>query len=133
MRWMLDGVARLADVRYVLAVTADGLLQAHSDGIGRDAADKCAAALTGVQSLSRSLAEFCADGPQHPQPTWGQTMVEFDSGYVLIAAVGQGTYLGVSCTAAADLSTVTYEMHQLVSRMGREMTSSPRRDTAPTS
>ncbi|MBB2911592.1 putative regulator of Ras-like GTPase activity (Roadblock/LC7/MglB family) [Streptosporangium becharense] len=121
--WMLDEVVNVPHVRNAILLTADGLLQAHSAGISRDQADAYAAALSGLQSLSRATAEFCTDDPH---TSWRQTLVEFAGGYVLTIAAGEGAYLAVSCTDAADLETVTYRMHKLVDRLGKEMTSPPR-------
>ncbi|MCG5217503.1 roadblock/LC7 domain-containing protein [Streptosporangium sp. KLBMP 9127] len=121
--WMLDEVVNTPHVRHAILLTADGLLQAHSAGINRDQADTYAAALSGLQNLSRATAEFCADEPNTP---WRQTLVEFADGYVLTIAAGLGSYLAVSFTGAADLEVVTYRMHKLVDRLGKEMTSPPR-------
>ncbi|MDP9848186.1 roadblock/LC7 domain-containing protein [Streptosporangium lutulentum] len=124
LSWMLNDVLDVPGARHAILLTADGMLQAHSQGISRDDADKQAAALSGLQSLSRSTAEFCADSPT----TWRQTMVEFVDGYVFVIAAGPGAYLAVSSTDEADLEVVTYRMQKLIARLGKELTSPPRRD-----
>ncbi|GGL41113.1 roadblock/LC7 domain-containing protein [Planomonospora parontospora] len=126
--WMLNDLVNLPGVRHAIVLTADGLVDVHSAGIPRDAADKFAAALAGLQSLSRSTAEFCADSPHAP---WQQTLVEFDTGYLLTTAAGTGSYLAVSCTSDVDLPMISHRLHQLVDRLGREMTNPPRNGTAP--
>src|SRR3954468_13056446 len=111
--WMLDEVLKVPEARHGILLSADGMLRAHSQGIGRDEADRQAAALSGLQSISRSTAEFCtgADTP------WRQTLVEFGDGYVFLVAAGPGAYLAVSATAEVDMEAVTYQMQKLVDRL----------------
>lgn len=120
--WMLDEVLKVPDARHAILLSADGMLRAHSRGIGRDEADRQAAALSGLQSISRSTAEFCtgADTP------WRQTLIEFADGYVFLVAAGPGAYLAVSATADVDMEAVTYRMQKLVDRLGKQLTSPPR-------
>ncbi|MBG0818424.1 roadblock/LC7 domain-containing protein [Planomonospora sp. ID82291] len=121
--WMLDDLVNLPGVRHAVVFSADGLMQAHSAGITRDAADTFAAAATGLQSLSRAAAPFSADSPN---ALWRQTLVEFDSGYLIAVAAGPGSYLVVSCTSEADLEMILFRVHHHVGRLGQEMTSPPR-------
>ncbi|WP_420802518.1 roadblock/LC7 domain-containing protein [Streptomyces cavernae] len=100
------------------------MLRAHSAGISRDDADRLAAALSGVQSISRSTAEFC-DRPETP---WRQTLIEFTHGYVFLVAAGEGAHLAVSTTQHVDMEAVSYRMHKLVDRLGKELTSPIRQD-----
>lgn len=123
--WMLDEVVKMPEARHAILLSADGMLRAHSEGIDRDEAERQAAALSGLQSISRSTAEFC-DGADTP---WQQTLVEFVGGYVFLIAAGPGAYLAVSATAEVDMEAVTYRMQKLVDRLGKELTSPPRQDT----
>ncbi|MGW0548716.1 roadblock/LC7 domain-containing protein [Streptomyces altiplanensis] len=125
--WMLDEVLRVPEARHAILLSADGMLRAHSQGIGRDEAERQAAALSGLQSISRSTAEFCAE----ESSPWQQTLVEFVDGYVFLVAAGAGAYLAVSATQNVDMEAVTYGMHKLVDRLGKELTSPPRQDAVP--
>ncbi|MBT2526605.1 roadblock/LC7 domain-containing protein [Streptomyces sp. ISL-99] len=125
--WMLDEVLKVPEARHAILLSADGMLRAHSKGIARDEAERQAAALSGLQSISRSTAEFCA---QESSP-WQQTLVEFADGYVFLVAAGAGAYLAVSATQNVDMEAVTYGMHKLVDRLGKELTSPPRQDAVP--
>ncbi|MET9509832.1 roadblock/LC7 domain-containing protein [Streptomyces flavidovirens] len=125
--WMLDEVLKVPEARHAILLSADGMLRAHSKGIARDEAERQAAALSGLQSISRSTAEFCA---QESSP-WQQTLVEFADGYVFLVAAGAGAYLAVSATQNVDMEAVTYGMHKLVDRLGKELTSPPRQDSVP--
>ncbi|MFE6774601.1 roadblock/LC7 domain-containing protein [Streptomyces sp. NPDC057702] len=124
--WMLDEAVRMPEASHAILLSADGMLRAHSQGIGRDEAERQAAALSGLQSISRSTAEFCA----HENTPWQQTLVEFADGYVFLVAAGQGAYLAVSATAEVDMEAVTYRMQKLVDRLGKELTSPPRHTAA---
>ncbi|MEU7435967.1 roadblock/LC7 domain-containing protein [Streptomyces sioyaensis] len=125
--WMLDEVLKVPKARHAILLSADGMLRAHSQGIERDEAERQAAALSGLQSISRSTAEFCA---RETSP-WQQTLVEFVDGYVFLVAAGAGAYLAVSAGQEVDMEAVTFSMHKLVDRLGKELTSPPRLNRAP--
>jgi predicted regulator of Ras-like GTPase activity (Roadblock/LC7/MglB family) len=120
--WMLDEVLKVPEARHAILLSADGLLRGHSAGISRDEAERQAAGLSGLQSISRSTAEFCA----RESSPWQQTLVEFVDGYVFLVAAGAGAYLSVSASQDVDMEAVTYRMHKLVDRLGKELTSPPR-------
>lgn len=119
---MLDDALRMPGTRYAILLSADGLLMAHSERIGRDEAERQAAGMSGLQSLARSTAEFCgaADTP------WRQTVSEFDDGYVFLVAAGPGAYLAVSASPHVDMEAVSFRLQELVQRLGKELTTPPR-------
>ncbi len=125
LSWMLDDALTVPEARHAILLSADGMLRAHSKGISRDEAERQAAALSGLQSISRSTSEFCgqADTP------WRQTLIEFVDGFVFLVAAGPGAYLAVSASPMVDMEAVTFRMHKLVDRLGKELTSPPRQDT----
>jgi predicted regulator of Ras-like GTPase activity (Roadblock/LC7/MglB family) len=123
--WMLDDALKVPETRHAVLLSADGLLMAHSQRITVDDAERHAAGMSGLQSLARSTAEFCADAPS----TWRQTVTEFDDGYVFLVAAGPGAYLAVSTTENVDMEAVAFRLQELVQRLGRELTSPPRRNT----
>ncbi|MFF4531170.1 roadblock/LC7 domain-containing protein [Streptomyces sp. NPDC001407] len=122
---MLDEVVKMPEARHAILLSADGMLRARSGGIDRDEAERQAAALSGLQSISRSTSEFCTH-QNHQDTPWRQTLVEFAHGYVFLIAAGPGAYLAVSTTADVDMEAVTYRMQKLVDRLGKELTSPPR-------
>lgn len=126
--WMLDEVLKVPEARHAILLSADGMLRAHSADIGRDDAERLAAGLSGVQSISRSTAEFCGS----PHTPWRQTLIEFAHGYVFLVAAGDGAYLAVSTTERVDMEAVSYRMHKLVDRLGQVLTSPARWDTGST-
>ncbi|MFC5724483.1 roadblock/LC7 domain-containing protein [Streptomyces gamaensis] len=128
---MLDEVVKIPEARHAILLSADGMLRARSAGIERDEAERQAAALSGLQSISRSTAEFC--NHRAPQDSaWRQTLVEFADGYVFLIAAGPGAYLAVSAGEHVDMEAVTYRMQKLVDRLGKELTSPPRGGNWPT-
>jgi predicted regulator of Ras-like GTPase activity (Roadblock/LC7/MglB family) len=126
--WMLDDALSVPGALHAVLLSADGMLRAHSRGISRDEAERQAAALSGLQSISRSTAQFC-DRPQTP---WRQTLIEFAHGVVFLVAAGPGAYLAVSASADVDMEAVTFRMHKLVDRLGKELTSPPRQNAGRT-
>ncbi|MFC5753413.1 roadblock/LC7 domain-containing protein [Actinomadura rugatobispora] len=120
--WMLDETLRMPETRYAILLSADGLLMAHSERIGRDEAERQAAGMAGLQSLARGTAEFCGDR----DTTWRQTITEFDDGYVFLVAAGPGAYLAVSASPRVDMEAVSFRLQELVQRLGKELTSPPR-------
>ncbi|WP_424890771.1 roadblock/LC7 domain-containing protein [Streptomyces sp. XH2] len=124
---MLDEVVKMPEARHAILLSSDGMLRARSQGIERDEAERQAAALSGLQSISRSTSEFCNQTQQ--ENPWRQTLVEFAHGYVFLIAAGPGAYLAVSATEHVDMEAVTYRMQKLVDRLGKELTSPPRAGT----
>ncbi|NJP51862.1 roadblock/LC7 domain-containing protein [Streptomyces sp. SBST2-5] len=119
---MLDSALEIPGALHAVLISADGLLMARTKDFARDDADRVAAAMSGVQSLSRTLGFFCED----PGQRWRQTLVEFDGGWVFVISAGEGAYLGVSATADVDMADITFRMQQLVTRLGKELTTPPR-------
>ncbi|MEU7184039.1 roadblock/LC7 domain-containing protein [Streptomyces celluloflavus] len=124
LSWMLDSALEVPEAQHAILVSADGLLMARSKGVGRDHADTVAAAMSGMQSLSRTVADFCGSPDERPQ--WRQTLVEFDHGWVFLISAGEGAYLAVSATPDVDMAEITFRMQQLVGQLGKALTSPPR-------
>jgi predicted regulator of Ras-like GTPase activity (Roadblock/LC7/MglB family) len=122
--WMLEDALSVPEARHAILLSADGMLRAHSQGVSRDEAERQAAALSGLQSISRTTSEFCG----HPDTPWRQTLIEFADGFVFLVAAGPGAYLAVSASEHVDMEAVTFRMHKLVDRLGKELTSLPRQD-----
>ncbi|MGH3431665.1 MAG: roadblock/LC7 domain-containing protein [Thermocrispum sp.] len=121
---MLDSALEVPGARHALLVSADGLLMAHSKSADKDIADTVAAAMSGMQSLSRTVVDFC-DGPGKQ---WRQTLIEFDGGWVFLISAGEGSYVAVSAAHDVDMASITFRMQQLVGQLGKALTSPPRED-----
>ncbi|MBD0739885.1 roadblock/LC7 domain-containing protein [Streptomyces sp. CBMA29] len=124
LSWMLDSALEVPEARHAILVSADGLLMARSNEVGRDHADTVAAAMSGMQSLSRTVSDFV--GGDDARQEWRQTLVEFDHGWVFLISAGEGAYLAVSASPDADLAEITFRMQQLVGQLGKVLTTPPR-------
>ncbi|MGG8406851.1 roadblock/LC7 domain-containing protein [Streptomyces sp. 12297] len=122
LSWMLDSALEIPGALHAVLVSADGLLMARTKDFDKDNADTVAAAMSGVQSLSRSLGFFVDGGRMQ----WRQTVVEFDGGWVFLISAGEGAYLGVSASQDVDMQDITFRMQQLVGRLGKALTTPPR-------
>ncbi|MEU1906539.1 roadblock/LC7 domain-containing protein [Streptomyces hygroscopicus] len=116
--WILDEhILPLAHTKRALLLSADGLTIASSQGVDRELAERMAAAVSGLQSLSREAAEF-ADCQQQP---WELTMIQYGEGHLFLMAAAQGTYLAVSASKKADIEAISYTMEKTIDRLGQEM------------
>ncbi|MEU4270015.1 roadblock/LC7 domain-containing protein [Streptomyces sp. NPDC026092] len=122
LSWMLDSALEIPGALHAVLVSADGLLMARTKEFGKDNADTVAAAMSGMQSLSRSLGFFVEPG----RLQWRQTLVEFDGGWVFLISAGEGAYLGVSASPDVDMQDITFRMQQLVGQLGKALTTPPR-------
>ncbi|MFG2328781.1 roadblock/LC7 domain-containing protein [Streptomyces sp. NPDC048604] len=122
LSWMLDSALEIPGALHAVLISADGLLMARTKDFDKDNADRVAAAMSGVQSLSRSLGFFCED----PRAGWRQTLVEFDGGWVFLISAGEGAYLGVSAGPDVDMADITFRMQQLVGQLGKVLMTPPR-------
>ena len=117
VNWLLDNfVANTAGVEQALGVSSDGLLMAISADLQRAEADKLAAMISGLTSLSLSASRLLSKGPLR------QVITEFGHGYLLVSAISGGSCLGVVTSATCDLGSVGYESTVLVQRIGQLLT-----------
>ncbi|WP_037603868.1 roadblock/LC7 domain-containing protein [Streptacidiphilus rugosus] len=122
LSWMLDSALEIPGALHAVLISADGLLMARTKDFDKDNADRVAAAMSGVQSLSRSLGFFCEDN----SGLWRQTLVEFEGGWVFLISAGEGAYLGVSAAPDVDMQDITFRMQQLVGQLGKVLVAPPR-------
>jgi predicted regulator of Ras-like GTPase activity (Roadblock/LC7/MglB family) len=119
--WMLKDLD-LPGVRFSVLLSDDGLRIAHSAGVGKDDADRFAAAASGLRSLGKALAEFCGGVDNGVR----QNMTEYDRGMIFITAAGEGALLGISTTPDIDIGLVAHRLNELAGRVGHELGSRPR-------
>jgi predicted regulator of Ras-like GTPase activity (Roadblock/LC7/MglB family) len=120
LAWMLEEL-NIPGVRFAVLLSDDGLRIAHTGAITPDDAERFSAAASGLRSLGKALGEFCGSAN-----SVRQNMTEYDDGIIFITAAGDGALLGVSTTAAVDVSLVAHRMNELALRVGRELGSLPR-------
>lgn len=114
--WLLDDLCRrMALVRYVLLLSDDGLVTAHSQDLQRPDAEHLAAVASGLHSLAKGSGMHFGVGQVR------QTMIEFDTGVLLVTSAGDGSCLCVLTGAEADIGQVAYEMTLMVNRVGEHL------------
>jgi predicted regulator of Ras-like GTPase activity (Roadblock/LC7/MglB family) len=120
--WLLDDlVRRVSHVSKAVILSKDGIALGASQSLDRDDAEHLAAMAAGFQSLARGAARHFGSGAGVRQ-----TIIEMESGYLLVSAAGGGTCLAVLAEQGADLGLVAYEMAILVRRTGEHITVSTR-------
>lgn len=121
-----DIVSNVRGARHAVLLSADGLPRGATRGMNPDLADTISAAMSGMQSLSRATAHFAGSDVN---PKWQQTVIEFSHGWIFLIAAGSGAYLAVAASPETDMQEITFRMHQLVSRLGKDLTT-PLREMA---
>jgi len=117
VNWLLSSfVENTAGVEQSIAVSSDGLLMAASANLDRAAADKMAAIVSGLRSLSDGASRVLAKGAV------SQIVVEMRHGFLFACAISGGSSLGVMSRRDCDLGLVGYEMTLLVERFGNQLT-----------
>ncbi|MET9461054.1 roadblock/LC7 domain-containing protein [Streptomyces canus] len=112
--WILEELTTIGNARHALLLSADGLTVACSEGCPRDLADRVAASVSGLQSLSRAGGEFVSDGGNTP---WQQTMVQYRDGFLFLIAAGDGAHLVVSAGIGVKIEALSYKMADIVKRL----------------
>ncbi|KAA0932410.1 MULTISPECIES: roadblock/LC7 domain-containing protein [Streptomyces] len=120
VRDIVDNVPR---ARHAVVLSADGLPRGATDGLSQKDVKTIAAAMSGMQSLSRATAHFA--GPAQERQ-WNQTVIEFSHGWVFLIGAGQGAYLAAAAEPDVDLQQLSFRMNRLVARLGDNLTSPPR-------
>jgi uncharacterized protein len=117
VNWLMTRfVGDTVGVEQAIAVSSDGLLMAISSNLDRASADKIAAIVTGMRSLSDGAARVLGKGGVN------QVIVEMRQAYLFVASISGGSSLGVVSAKNADLGLVGYEITLLVQRVGSQLT-----------
>ena len=109
--WLLDDLVRRdGPVGKAVILSADGIALGASSTLEREDAEHLAALAAGFQSLARGTGRHFGGGSVR------QTIIEMESGFLLVSAAGSGTCLAVIAAPGCDLGLVAYEMAVLISR-----------------
>ena len=118
-----DFVHRCAPhVQHAIAVSSDGILVAATGGLPRDRADQLSAFAAGLIALVGGTARCLEAGAVINNVT------ELEQGFVLSMAVSTGASLLVLANRASDLALVSFEMAELINRVGHAITPDARDD-----
>jgi predicted regulator of Ras-like GTPase activity (Roadblock/LC7/MglB family) len=114
--WLLDDlVRRVGPIGKAVILSADGIALGASSTLEREDAEHLAALAAGFQSLARGAGRHFGGGSVR------QTIIEMESGFLLVSAAGSGTCLAVIAEPGCDLGLVAYEMAVLISRSGEHI------------
>lgn len=115
--WLITNFVRgTHGVRDAVVVSSDGLLVACSDGLERDSADRLAALVSGLASLSRSASKYYDfDGLR-------LIMIEMLRGFLLVSMIDDGSCVAVLAEQNCDIGLIGYEIAVLVDRVGGLLT-----------
>jgi uncharacterized protein len=117
VNWLMSRfVSDTVGVEQSIAVSSDGLLMAISSNLDRANADKLAAIVTGMRSLSDGAARVLGKGGLN------QVLIEMRSAYLFVASISGGSSIGVVADKTCDLGLVGYEITLLVQRVGSQLT-----------
>jgi predicted regulator of Ras-like GTPase activity (Roadblock/LC7/MglB family) len=115
--WLVSGFAqRVPGVAHAVVVSSDGLLIAVSDHLPREHADRLAAVVSGLMSITAGAAAMF-DGD-----TVKQTVVEMGRGFFLVMSIRDGSILATLASGEADIGVVGYEMARLAKQAGEMLT-----------
>ena len=107
---------RVPGVRDALIVSADGLLLAMSNGLTREAADRFAAAASGLIGLAHGAASPFGGGRVT------EVIIEMEYVFIFVTGISDGSSMAVMAEGSCDVGLVGYEMARLVERCGTVLT-----------
>jgi len=111
-----DFVEQTVGVDDALAVSADGIKLAASEGLSDETADHFGAITSGLSSLTLGAARCFEEDNVH------RVIIEMDRSYLLIVNINHGAVLGVVARKDADIGMIAYEMTVFAERAGRVLT-----------
>ena len=114
-------VARFAEetpgVQHALCVSSDGLVMAASPALDRATAERLAAVVSGLRSLSDGAARLVDQHVAH------QVIVEMNGAFFFVVAVGDGSAVGVLADRlGTDMGQIGYEIALLVEQARSHLT-----------
>ncbi len=114
--WLLDDlVRRVGPIGKAVILSAHGIALGASSTLQRADTEHLAALAAGLVSLARGAGQHFGGGSVR------QTIIEMESGFLLVSTAGRGTCLAVIAEQGADLGLVAYEMAVLISRAGEHL------------
>jgi len=121
--WLLnDFTGRVPEVTHAVAVSSDGLVVAATHALSTDRADQLAAVASGLVSLLAGAARLLEAGGVV------SNLTELDGGFMFSMAVSSGASLLVLATRQCDIGRVSYEMTELINKVGPVLTPETRGD-----
>lgn len=115
--WLLSRFAsETPGILDAIAVSSDGLLIAMSATLAREDADRLAAIVSAINSLSMSVSHVYDFGVSN------KVIIDLERGYLLVSSIAVGSSLGVLARKEANLGGLAYEMVMFSNRAGAVLT-----------
>ncbi|AHH17661.1 hypothetical protein NONO_c28710 [Nocardia nova SH22a] len=119
--WILDKlVSRVSGAEGAVVLSADGLPMAGSRGLGRDNVEHLAAIASALHSLARGVGTHFGKGELH------QTVIELESGFLVVTEAGNGACLALLADIESDLGLIAYEMNVVIGQVREHLSAIPR-------
>ncbi|WP_433531308.1 roadblock/LC7 domain-containing protein [Micromonospora sp. CA-263727] len=108
---MKNNLSEVPGVSHGVAVSADGLLLAGTEGLNREAAERLAAVASGLSSLLKGAAGQMGAGRIRGNIT------DTEHGYLVLTEMNKGASLLVLAHPTADLAFVTEELGRFAEKV----------------
>jgi predicted regulator of Ras-like GTPase activity (Roadblock/LC7/MglB family) len=96
--WVLNRLTEEKGVLHAVLFSSDGMMMAHSDEAGREAAERAAASSSSLFSLGRAVAQELANGPEG-EDTPRRIIIDLPHRCILVFSAGHNTAMAVSVAA----------------------------------
>ncbi len=111
---------RTPGVAHAIGISADGLLVASTSDLPRERGDQLAAIGSGLTALLAGAARCLEAG------TVMSNLTELSNGFLLTMSIDSGASLVVLVNRTCDIGHASYEMGELIRRVGPALTPDPR-------
>lgn len=119
--WLLNDFAdRVTGVTHAVGVSADGILVASTRSLEAAGAEQLAAMASGLVSLLSGAARLLSAQPV------ASNLTEMNGAFMFSMAVSDGASLLVVADHTCDIGQVSYEMAELVNKVGPALTPAAR-------
>jgi uncharacterized protein len=116
--WLIASfLQKTPGVEQGVIVSSDGILMAAAS-LDQRSAERVAAIVTGMRSLADGASSLLLKGALQ------RVIIEMGTAFLIVAAISDGSALGIVCEKRADLGLISYEMTLLVDRVGTQLTPS---------
>lgn len=119
--WLLNDFAdRVTGVTHAVGVSADGLLVAATRSLAGGGGEQLAAIASGLVSLLSGAARLLSSQPV------ASNLTEMNGAFMFSMAVSDGASLLVVADHTCDIGQVSYEMAELINKVGPALTPAAR-------
>ncbi|MFF3492021.1 roadblock/LC7 domain-containing protein [Streptomyces sp. NPDC002795] len=114
LSYLDHALAEVHGARHAVLLGGDGLPRGATTGLPRDLADRISAAMTAIHANSRAAGQFA--GPA-ATVVWRQTAIEFQHGWIVLIAAGDGALVAASADHDCNIEQLTARLHEVEPKM----------------